>query len=222
MLRRSTVVVLCALLAACSSGGDPTTTEAPLDGSVGAGAAGPSEAVVLALRASASADYEAAAVVTWLDQMPIVALLEGVPPEEAAGLDLTGRLQVASRFWEGFGAGVDWPDDPGRIVATGVRPLPVAKPFSQVSVVVPGSDPAPLVAVDDDGWRVDVIASFGPALIGEISQTAQSLAADPSEEARALFDLLVAQRPSLLALRSRTDLGPSVVTAVDEVLGLLG
>lgn len=221
MRRLLALTVIAALGAGCSGEENLTSTNPSESAVIGAGAAGPTEAVLIALRSAASADYEAAAVVTVLDQMPIVAALEGVPVGEAADLDAAGRVAVATRFWEGFASGIDWPDDPARITAGTLRELPVRNTFTQVSVRVPGIEPSPMVVEGDDGWWVDVFASFGPALIGEVVQITRSLTGDPSEEASRFVEILQAQRPSLLALRSRDDLTPEVVAAVDELLALL-
>lgn len=222
MRRLAALALIVALGSGCSGGADPVTTNSSDLAAIGAGAAGPTEAVLIALRSAASGDYEAAAVVTVLDQMPIVAALEGVPVREALELDAPGRVAVATRFWEGFGSGIDWPDDPGRITTGAVRELPVRDTFTQVTVGVPGIEASPMVVSGGDGWWVDVFASFGPALIGEVVQITESLASDPSDEASRFLELLRAERPSLLALRSRDDLTPAVVAAVDELLALLG
>jgi hypothetical protein len=207
-----------AVLGACTGATDSTVGEEP---AAEVGAADPGEAAAGVMRAVIAGEPEAAAGLTALDQMPIVALLEGMPVREAVALDDAARRAVAANFWAGFGDRLDLPDDPTLVTVQRVRGIPVTGAFSEVVLAGAGTQGATLVSRRDGGWQVDVLASFGPVLAGNLAQVVESLEADPRPEAERMLDLIRDQRPSLMALRSRAGVSAEVRQIVFSILSLL-
>jgi hypothetical protein len=218
--RRFLVGLLAAsVAAACSGAADSTGTgEEPPE--VGAADAG--EAAAGVLRAVIAGDPGSAVDLTALDQMPIVALLEGMPAREALVLDDAARRAVAANFWAGFGDRLDLPDDPSLVTVGRVRGIPGTGEFSEVVLAGAGTEAGTLVSRrEGDRYLVDVLASFGPVLAGNLAQVVESLEADPGAEAGRMLDQIREQRPSLMALRSRSGVSAEVRQIVGSVLARL-
>jgi hypothetical protein len=170
-------------------------------------AGSPERAVTLLLDALAASDHPAAVVLTVPDQWPVVALVEGMPIEDALSADPTVWEEVGTNFWEAFatrleeltGGTVDrlQPGTAELFTARGTR-------FAVVEVADPERTLVRRFYVKEgDGWRIDVVATFAGALAGKIPQVAQQLRSHP--EGGDLLDVLRRQAPSLEAVLAVED-----------------
>jgi len=115
----------------------------------------------------------------------------------AAGLR-DGDEEIAANFWSGFaqGAGnylvgpVDAADS-GTIEEGGIE-------FSMIAVTPADGDSRRLYLRDEDGYRVDLFASFGPGLADKMIEPAERLLTTQTEDARLVLQGLEGIVPSLL------------------------
>jgi hypothetical protein len=199
-------VAALALIAACGStpGGTVTTV---------ASAASPETVASRVLDGVSGGRYEEAAALTLLDQMPWVALMEGASAAEAAGLFDQSGAGVAANFWEGFGA-------------AGLGPFEVEEARLQTLegvdfalVPVRGSSAASrLVLVDDGGWKVDVVASFGAGLADRLLEAVEMAETASGPGAGRLRQALGEQMPSVRIAMTEPGLPPEVADSLGRLL----
>ncbi len=89
--------------------------------------------------------------------------------------------------------------------------------FARVDVLFPldGSARAFVVREGEDGWSVDVIATFAPALVPKLPGVADAVRRAGSES---LLDILRSLDPSLQAVLTADDLDPTLSQAVTAAL----
>ena len=177
------VLALAVVLAAC--GGTPE--EPAADPAVeAAGAASPEAAVTSVMRGIDDADGALLEAMTVTDQLPLVALVEGATPVEAAAALGFASEQVASQFWQSFANGIE--DFLGAAVADirigEVRTIDVpGARYAGVEVMFPlDNAERSFVVTDRNGWQVDLIATFPGAFLPNIDSAldrASSPSADP-------------------------------------------
>jgi hypothetical protein len=153
-------------------------------------------------------------------QMVVVALIEGVSPADAELLQTTGTEQVARNFWLGFRGSIEdaLAADTIDLRIGGVQPVEAAgETFARVDVLFPldGSARTFVVKEEADGWRVDLVATFAPALVPKIPAVADAVRRDGSE---ATLDVLRALDSSLQAVLTDEDLEPTLSQAVTAAL----
>lgn len=180
MRRGAAVVAL--LLAGCSGGADPssTTVTAPVDESY----ADAFTALVEALEAS---DFETAADLTATSHIPLLALAEGLTGPQVAGLTDADRRAVAANFWSGFVAQLQptlgSPLSAMRIERwteseVGDTNFAIAELFRSADASV-----RRMVMIEgDDGWTVDLLASFPSAMINLVPDAAQVIRATGDQQ----------------------------------------
>lgn len=202
MATRSSVLVVVVALSGLASSCSPEPETAPVSAPapmVEPGVADPAMAVTELLDSLASGDFERASQLTVDDQMLSIAVTGNVPTEALHGVLATGGSDIGQNYWQSFTANLEGflgvgPDQ----VSTGaVSEIDVdGVSFASVQLLVPGdSARRRLVVQRTDGWKVDVVASFGPALAQRLGRAAEAFRADPS--AAEILASLVRQRPSL-------------------------
>lgn len=199
-------VAALALIAAC--GGSPSgsvTTFAP--------AAAPENVASQVLEGVGSGRFDEAARLTLLEQMPWVALMEGATAAEASGLLDQAEAGVAANFWEGFGEGELGPFQVEEVTHRSIDGVE----FALVSVT--GTSAASrLVLIDDDGWKVDVVASFGAGLADRLLEAVQVAETATGPGANRLRQALGDQIPSVRIAMTEPGLPPEVADSLGRLL----
>lgn len=181
MRARLTVAVAGVVLASCS--GTPTASTEPVQDPPGLT---PESVFDELVDAVGRGDHSAAADLTDPEQIPLLALAEGVEAGRVASFTDADRQAVAANFWAGFASqlesslGVSIGDlRQGEVVRTEFE----STGFSIVDLVL-GSDASVRRMVVRDtptGWVVDLIASFPSPLLGLIPDAAQAIRASGDE-----------------------------------------
>ncbi len=193
--------------AGCVGGTAPTTTAPAVEGP-GAG-----EVVADLVAAVHAGDFEAAAALTVVEQMPWVVMAEGGSLAEAIDLSSKEQAHVAVNYWQGFSDATELPEPAGSVeeMTVGGRRYAVVSLDSRLQ----------LVLRYDQAWRVDVIASFAPTIANRLLEAAEVVKANRGTQAQAIREMLAAQRPSVeVAARSTAlpDATREDLTALLDVL----
>ncbi len=199
----------------------PVTLSVPV---VEPGAADPGTAVTELLASLASGDFERASQLTVDDQMLSIAVTGNVPTEALQGVLATGGSDIGRNYWESFAANLEsfLGVEPGQVSTGAVSEIEVdGSSFASVQILVPGDTARRrLVVQQTDGWKVDVVASFGPALAQRLGRAAEAFRADPS--ASDILASLVRQRPSLQVSLDAPDLDAETAQVIRTALVSLG
>ncbi len=178
------------------------------------GAEAPEAAVTGLLSALQQADYDAAAGFGAADQLPILAMIEGATIEQISGLSGSDDLSVGVNFWRSFAEGLE---DfvgvaPDQIRIADVTPFEIGdRRFARVAVEFPNdANVRSFVAQERNGWWVDLLASFGPALASRLEAAVTALRAEPGSDD--VLQLAADQRPSLEAVLA----DPAITPEVDQ------
>jgi hypothetical protein len=198
MWRRRSSVLAIVVLAACGGGaGDPEPSPVP---SVGADT--PVAAVEELVEAINAPDFANASRLAVPGQAALAALAEGATFGEVASSLSEGDTDVAANFWAGFAQGtasflagdVTAVED-GTVEQDGVT-------FHRVVVTPPDGDSRTLLIREDDGYRIDLFASFGPGLADKMIGPVERLLNTQTGEAGLILSELQDIVPSLLASAS--------------------
>jgi hypothetical protein len=135
-------------------------------------------------------------------QAALAALAEGATFGEVASSLSEGDTDVAANFWAGFAQGtasflagdVTAVED-GTVEQDGVS-------FHRVVVTPPDGDSRTLLIREDDGYRIDLFASFGPGLADKMIGPVERLLTTQTGEAGLILSELQNIVPSLLASAS--------------------
>ena len=208
-------VVLLAALAVAGCGPGDTVDTAPEQPP---GAETPTAAVEGLIEAIHEPDFPAAGRLSVPGQAALAALAEGATLDEVAESLEADDGQVSANFWSGFaqGAGgfltgdVSAAED-GLVEGDGYQ-------FHSVSVQSADGEPRTLLVRDEDGYRVDIFASFGPALADKMIAPVERLLTTQTEDSRLILNELQAIVPSLLVAASQP--GTSA-TASQEIVALV-
>ena len=220
-MRRGLVLMLtAALLASCGSDADPAPTVTETADERTGGAAAPELAVSELFRLLGREDVGELSHLSAAGQMVVVALIEGVSPADAELLQTTGTEQVARNFWLGFRGSLEeaLTADTIDLRIGDVRPFTAAgDSFARVDVLFPldGSARTFIVKQEADGWRVDVVATFAPALVPKIPAVADAVR---REESEATLAVLRSLDSSLQAVVADDELDPTLSQAVTAAL----
>jgi len=198
MWRRRSSVLAVVVLAACGGGADdPESTPVP---SVGADT--PVAAVEELVEAINAPDFADASRLAVPGQAALAALAEGATFGEVASSLSEGDTDIAANFWAGFAQGtasflagdVTAVED-GTVEQDGVS-------FHRVVVTPPDGDSRTLLIREDDGYRIDLFASFGPGLADKMIGPVERLLTTQTGEAGLILSELQNIVPSLLASAS--------------------
>lgn len=208
-LARPLVGVWLVLLASCSSSEPPATTAAPRGGDT------PQQAVEVLVDAIRQRRFDDTVGVTVAEQMPFIVVVEGGTIAEALAADPD---QVASNFWRSFAQALGPEALAGLAVEpSGTRPFQVRETeFAKVVVKVGGTARTLVVRETDEGWQVDVVASFAEVLGGRYGAAADQILESP--QAAGLVPDLRDQAVSLEAVLSLPGIGGQVGQAMLAVV----
>lgn len=220
MLRVRYLVSLVFLAASC--GGLAGKSPTPL---VTAGAETPVAAVEGLVEAISDGNFAAAAGLAVPGQAAMASLAEGATFGEIATALREGDEEVAANFWSGFAQGAGSflagdvaVEEEGTVDDDGVE-------FHQV-VVDPETGPDRTVMVrEDDGYRVDLFASFGQGLADRMTPAVERLLTAGTGDSRLILDRLQDIVPSLLAAARLSSTTPEIsqqLLALVEVITRFG
>jgi hypothetical protein len=183
------------LVAACSDETTPTTTTL----AAGSGAESATEAVNELVTAINEPDFDAASELAMPGQAALASLAEGASFAVVADALRTGDRDVAANFWSGFAQGTqNFLTGPVEVTLDGA--IEQGGIEFEVVRVVPGTGGArTVVARDDDGYRIDLFASFGAGLADKMVTPVERLLTTQTEDARLILSSLQDIVPSLLA-----------------------
>lgn len=181
-----------------------------------AGAASPELAVEDLLSALAAGRFARASDLTVGGQMVLVALAEGVAVPDALTLLDGGAQEVGVNFWSAFADSLETflGYGPSEIRVSETERLTEGdRSFARVDVFVPLDGAIRhLVVAEDDGWRIDVLATFASALAGKLGAAAETVRAHPDGEP--LRRLLQRNVASLEIVLADPDVDPQLAQAV--------
>jgi hypothetical protein len=189
-------LLLIAVLVGCTPDAEPEDEPAPVSQP---GAADPAAAVSELMVALSDGDFERASQLTVDDQMLAIAVTGNASVEALQGVLETGGADIGANYWESFVENLEGflGITPAEVTMGEVETLEVdGVEFAKVAVDIPGdSINRRFVVQRTDGWKVDVVATFAPALAQRLGRAAESFGADPT--ASDILASLVRQRPSL-------------------------
>lgn len=177
-MRLFQLIMVVALLVSACGGSD--TVEPQVVPDERTGATDPELAVSGIIRAIESGDSAVLDSLTLTDQLGLVALVEGANPSEAEAALGFASEQIAATFWASFASGIEDFLDAGvddiRIGDVETVDVPGAR-YATVDVEFPlDSANRVFVVTDQDGWRVDLIATFPAAFLSSIPFAAERAA----------------------------------------------
>lgn len=218
---RSAALVVALTLVACSPAADEPAAQAPVSEP---GAADPRAAVEGLFDALEAGDYERAAALTVDDQMLAIAVTGNVPTDALQGVLDTGGADIGANYWESFTTNVQsflgvGPDEVTTGAVDDVEVGGVSFATVELQVPVDGSRRR-FVVQQGDGWKVDVVATFGPALAQRLGKAAEGFRADPT--AADILASLVRQRPSLEVSLDAPGLDAATTQVIRTALVALG
>ncbi len=187
------------------------------------GASDPERAVALLFRSLSTGDFETAADLTVPGQMIVVAVVEGSSVATANALIEAGATQVGARFWQSFADSLTgflgYPPEDVRLGE--VTPFSVGgEDFAVVEATVPLETGVRRIIVKrGDGWHIDVIASFAPALVPKLAPAGELLRADPAGSD--LMAILALQKPSLEMVLADPNLSAQMQQAVFQAIEVI-
>lgn len=182
------VVVVLAGLSACSSPGD-----APASTSVAA--VSPTSVVETLVQALQAGDFDTAAAVTVDGHAALLTLAEGADTSEVASALADPESPVTANFWSGFAqtlsdpVSLDGVATEGEVVEEGSRRF--------LRVALGSSDARSLVLTEDGGWKIDLLATFGPALADRLIAPVEGALSSADTDAATVLAALIGQADSL-------------------------
>jgi hypothetical protein len=218
------LVAVSVLVSSCSPEPDATVPESVPAPVARPGASAPATAVTELLAALSAGDFERAAQLTVDDQMLSIAVTGNVPTDALQGVLATGGSDIGRNYWESFAANLEGflGVRPDQVTTGSVSEIEVdGVSFAIVALTVPGdSIPRRLVVQQTDGWKVDVVASFGPALAQRLGRAAEAFRVDPS--AADILASLSRQRSSLQVSLDAPGLDPETAQVIRSAMVSLG
>jgi hypothetical protein len=209
-------LLLVILLSSCAPAISEDRGVEPTIGDRPPGAASPERAVESLLGDLSSGRFAQAADLTVGGQMVLVALAEGVTVPDALALLGDGAASVGVNFWSAFADNLETflGYGPEEIRLSETERLTVGdRSFARVDVFVPlDGSIRHFVAAEDDGWRVDVLATFASALAGKLAQAAEVVRQHP--EGEPLRVLLRRNVTSFEVVLADPDVDPALAQAV--------
>lgn len=214
-------MVLAVALAAC--GGDaeePDTTNGPAPGAETA--LGAVEDLIAAIN---EPDFIEASRLAMPGHAALAALAEGATFAEVATALEEGDQEIASNFWSGFAqgsgmflAGNVTAEEDGTLMSGDVE-------FHRIMVQPVEGSPRAVLVREDNGYRVDLFASFGTGLADKMITPAERLLTAQTEDARVILSGLREIVPSLMvaaSLPGTTAESSQQVIALIEVITRVG
>jgi hypothetical protein len=213
--RRLGALVLAVLtLLGCSGAEEPGAQS-------GTGAESAEQAVKELFALLAVGEFASAASLAVPDQSALAALAEGASVADVVSGLRDGDEGIAANFWSGFAQSIDGFLDQG-VEVVGSEPVTTeGVDFTIVEIVIEGGDLHHVATRDVDGHRVDLFATFGPALAGRLYPQIELLFETPSEDASFILSRVREQVPSLYRAVETPDLAPNVVQDLLQLIELI-
>jgi hypothetical protein len=193
-LRIESLLLALALVACSGEMAEPTSTIAP-----GQGESSPVAAVDSLIAAINIPDFAEASRLAVPGQAALASLAEGAGFADVAEALRSGDEEVAANFWSGFAQGTGsflvgsvTTEESGTYTESGVE-------FTLVDVTPSGGGSRRLLLRDQDGYRIDLFASFGPGLADKMVAPVERLLVTQTDDARLILSNLKDIVPSLLA-----------------------
>lgn len=201
-------------LAACSGDAeDPDATNGPAPGAETA--LGAVEDLTAAV---SQGDFIAASRLAMPGHAALAALAEGATFAEVASALQEGDEEIASNFWAGFAQGSGTfltgsvtAEEDGTLVSQDVE-------FHRIMVQPAEGGQRTLLVREDDGYKVDLFASFGTGLADKMITPAERLLTAQTADARLILARLKEVVPSLQVAAS---LPGTTAEASQQVIGLI-
>lgn len=201
------------LLAGCSGAGAPDTSV-----EVGPGGETPAAAVEQLLAYLDAGDFSSAASLAIPSQAALATLAEGASVAEVAAALREGDAVVAANFWSGFAQSIADVLDSGLTVSGTTETETEGLTFNVVQVLTISGGERQLITRDVDGHRIDIFATFGPALADKLYSPIERLLSSPIDDAILVLSEMKQQIPSLYMAAQTPGLAPG---AIQEVLRLI-
>ena len=151
----------------------------------------------------------------------LASLAEGASTIDVAEALTTGDVDIAANFWAGFAQGTG-SFLIGPVGFQGADPVSSQEQTFEVVIVnPPEGGQREILLTDDNGYRVDLFASFGAGLAPRMVQPVERLLTAQSDEARLVLRELQGLVPSLLAASERPGLPPEAVQAVLQLVEVI-
>lgn len=218
MRERALLAALVALaLAAC---GGESSGDQPVE--AGPGADSPEAAVSELFEHLSSGEFEQAASLAMPAQAALASLAEGASVADVAEALREGDAVIAANFWSGFAQSVD-----DMLVQGGVQVIGSSEvsaegvTFSIVEIETADGDIRHMTTREADGHRVDIFATFGPALAGRLYPQVDLLFGEVSEDTAMILAGLREQVPSLYIAADTPELAPNVVQDILQLIELI-
>lgn len=214
--RVSALLAVTLIAVACQS----TTTSDP-SGTLGPGAETPEAAVEDLVDSLRTGDFDAAAPLALPGQAALATLAEGATFNQVAEALRGDDFAVASNFWGGFAQGAgsfltgDVVIEPGDTVESD------SLQYQVVRVLTETGGQREVVTRDDDGYRVDLFASFAAGLAPRMVGPVERLLSAQTSDARLVLTELRQVVPSLLVAAERPGQPSDVVQSVLRLVELI-
>lgn len=194
----STGAAVALLLAACSgNSAAPDATIAPASGSET-----PVEAVEDLVGAVTEPNFAEASRLAMPGHAALAALAEGASFAEVARALREGDEEIAANFWAGFAQGTGTflsgstrATDDGTMTQGNIE-------FHRVNVEPSDGETRTILLREDDGYRVDLFASFGAGLADKMLTPTERLLSAQTEESGIILTELQEIVPSLMVAAS--------------------
>jgi hypothetical protein len=191
-------VALALLLAGCSGeSGEPQDSIPPAPGSDT-----PVNAVLELVEAVTEPDFADASRLAMPGHAALAALAEGATFAEVARALEEGDEEVAANFWAGFAQGTGNFLSSSTTATDGGTLNQGEVEFHQVTVEPSDGQTRTILVREDDGYRVDLFASFGAGLADKMITPTERLLAAQTEESGIILGELQAIVPSLMVASS--------------------
>lgn len=214
-LNRGLVLVFFALAVAGCGGGEE---EAPDEIQM---AATPEAAVRMLVEHLRAPNFTAAGRLALPDQAALAALGEGASFADVAEAIRQLDVEVAANFWAGFA------QSSGAFLTGEVEVGPTSSEtqngiqFHWVTVRVDSEAERVLITRESDGHRIDLFASFGAGLAGNMIGPVERLLTTPTDDARLILSRLGDQVQSLTLAATEPDLSPQGVQSLLRLIELI-
>lgn len=210
------IALVLVTITACSSAGSQSDLAES-----GSGAESPESAVGELLEHLGQGEFSAAVPFAVPGQSALASLAEGASVADVAEGLRDGDGLIADNFWTGFAQSVSsWLDDNPQV--TGSETVTTeGQNFEVVTVSSDGDIDRIFIAKEDDGYRVDTFATFGPSLASRLYPQVERLFDSAEEDAPYVLAQLREQVPSLHMAAQTPGLAPNVVQDILLLIELI-
>lgn len=219
--RASSVLLTLVLVVSCSDdGGEVDANVRPGEGAESA--LGAVDQLVDALR---SGEFGEASHLAIRGQSALAALAEGAGFAEVADALRNGDEEVAANFWAGFAQGAGSFLTGSISTAEGSSIERDGVTFTTIEVVPDDGVARTVLVRDADGFRIDLLASFGGGLADKMIGPAERLLSTQTEDARLILSELQGNVSSLLVATGLPGTSAEVsqlLTSLVEIITRLG